>query len=71
MRHLSLREALASDQLDAFVREQEKVGAELASGSELERGLALLTVQRFALAGKATSRPCGERQHIECGCNRC
>jgi hypothetical protein len=39
---LSLREALASRQLDAFVREQQDDGAELVTGSELERGLALL-----------------------------
>ena len=40
MAHLTLREALASDRLDAFVREQQDDGAELAAGSELERGLA-------------------------------
>ena len=42
MGHLTLREALASDRLDAWVREQQDDGAELATGSELERGLALL-----------------------------
>ena len=46
MGHLTLREALASDRLEAFVREQEDDGAELVSGSELERGLALLITQR-------------------------
>ena len=40
MGHLTLREALASNRLDAFVQEQQDKGAELATGSELERGLA-------------------------------
>jgi hypothetical protein len=46
MGHLTLREALASDRLDAFVREQQDDGAEFVTGSELERGLALLITQR-------------------------
>jgi hypothetical protein len=46
MGHLTLREALASHQLDAFVRQQQDDGAELVTGSELERGLALLVTQR-------------------------
>ena len=46
MGHLTLREALASDRLDAWVREQQDDGAELATGSELERGLALITRRR-------------------------
>ena len=50
MGHLTLREALASDRLEAFVREQQDDGAELATGSELERGLALLITQRRSLA---------------------
>ena len=45
MGDLTLREALASHQLDAFVREQQDDGAELVVGSELERGLALLVTQ--------------------------
>ena len=40
MGHLTLRKALASDQLDTFVREQQDDGAELVTGSELERALA-------------------------------
>jgi hypothetical protein len=52
MAHLTLREALASDRLDAFVREQQDDGAELAAGSELERGLALLITQRRSLAAE-------------------
>jgi hypothetical protein len=50
MGHLTLPEALASDRLEAFVREQQDDGAELATGSELERGLALLITQRRSLA---------------------
>ena len=42
MGELTLREALASDRLDAWVQEQQDDGAELTTGSELERGLALL-----------------------------
>jgi hypothetical protein len=49
MARLTLREALASDRLDAFVREQQDDGAELVTGSELERGLALLITQRRSL----------------------
>ena len=39
---LTLREALAADRLDDFVRQEVATGAELANGSELERALALL-----------------------------
>ena len=49
---LTLREALASDRLDAFVREQQNQGAELITGSELERGLALLITRRRSLAAE-------------------
>jgi hypothetical protein len=42
---LTLREALASDQLEAFVRQEQARGVELAKGSELERALALLITQ--------------------------
>jgi hypothetical protein len=52
MGHLTLREALASDRLDAWVQEQQDDGAELATGSELERGLALLITQRRSLAAE-------------------
>ena len=45
--YLTLREALASHRLDAFVLQEEARGVELVNGSELERALALLiTVQR-------------------------
>lgn len=53
MGHLTLREALAADRLDDFVREQQDDGAELATGSELERGLArLITSRSLALEGR-------------------
>ena len=45
-RRLSLREALAADQLEDFVRQEEARGVELANGSDLERALALLITQR-------------------------
>jgi hypothetical protein len=35
--------------LEVFVREQQDYGAELATGSELERALALLITQRRSL----------------------
>jgi len=45
---LTLREALASQRLNAFVRQEEARGVELARGSDLERALALLvTMQRL------------------------
>ena len=50
MGQLTLREALASDRLDAFVREQQNQGAELITG--LERGLALLITRRRSLAAE-------------------
>jgi len=45
-RHLTLRETLASDRLEDFVRQEEARGVELANGSDLERALALLITQR-------------------------
>ena len=45
-RRLTLSEALASDRLDDFVRQEEARGVELANGSDLERALALLITQR-------------------------
>ena len=51
MGHLSLREALASDRLDAWVRERQDDGAELAAGSELRR-MALLITRRRLLAAE-------------------
>jgi hypothetical protein len=46
-RRLTLREALASDQLDAFVQQEEAFGVELAKGSDFERALALLITRRL------------------------
>ena len=43
---LTLREALASDRLEDFVRQEEARGAEPAKGSDFERALALLITQR-------------------------
>ena len=43
---LTLREALASDRLEDFVRQEEARGIELDNGSDLERALALLITQR-------------------------
>jgi hypothetical protein len=37
---LTLRDALAEDRLDDFVRQEEDRGVELANGSDLERALA-------------------------------
>ena len=45
-KRLTLREALASDRLDDFVRQEELRGAEPAKGSDFERALALLITQR-------------------------
>jgi len=42
---LTLSEALAADRLDDFVRQEVVMGAELMSGSQLERALALLITQ--------------------------
>ena len=45
---LTLREALASQRLNAFVQQEEDRGVELARGSDLERALApLITMQRL------------------------
>ena len=52
---LTLREALAADRLDDFVRQEVAMGAELVNGSELERALALL-ITRHRRAGYRHSR---------------
>jgi hypothetical protein len=52
---LTLREALAADRLDDFVRQEEAMGVELVNGSELERALALLVTRHHrvsALSGR-------------------
>jgi hypothetical protein len=43
---LSLRAALAQDRLEDFVRQAQARGVTLDKGSDFERGLALLMVQR-------------------------
>lgn len=43
---LSLRAALVENRLEDFVRQAQTNGVELRKGSEFERGLALLQVQR-------------------------
>ena len=45
-KNLELNQALAFDKLEEFVRQEEARGAELVRGSDFERALALLTVQR-------------------------
>jgi len=45
-RQLNLRQALAFNRLDDFVRQEEARGAELVNGSDFERALALLFTQR-------------------------
>jgi hypothetical protein len=52
---LTLRETLAEDRLDDFVRQEEDRGVELAKGSDLERALALLVTQRRLEARSARS----------------
>ena len=47
-RHLTLREALASDRLADFVRQAEARGYELVRGSDFERALALLILYSAA-----------------------
>lgn len=44
--HLSLRAALVEDRLEEFVRQAMTRGVEFSRGSEFERGMALLLVQR-------------------------
>jgi hypothetical protein len=57
-RHLTLREALASDRLADFVRQAEARGVELSRGSDLERALALLVTRRRLESRTFTFRNC-------------
>ena len=53
MGDLTLREALASNRLEAFVRqEEEALRVELANGSNFERALALPITQRLTRKGQ-------------------
>jgi hypothetical protein len=57
---LTLREALASDRLEDFVRQEEARGLPLAKGSDFERALALLITQRRSIEHRvllSTSSP--------------
>ena len=44
--NLTLRQALALDSLEDFIRQEETRGVELMRGSDFERALALLITQR-------------------------
>ena len=57
-RHVTFREAQASDRLDDVVRQAEARGVELTSGSDLERALALLITQRRSEAQSSGSAFC-------------
>jgi hypothetical protein len=59
MERLALREALASDRLEAFVRQEETRGVELVAGSDLERALALLVTIRWSEKHYLGSKPKG------------
>jgi len=45
---LTLREAVVSDRLEDFIRQEVTHGVELSKGSEFERALALLVTQRYS-----------------------
>ena len=53
---LSLRQAVATNRLEDFVKQEEARGVALRRGSEFERGLALLIVQRWRMQ-RQFSRP--------------
>src|SRR6516165_3787768 len=59
MERLPLREALASDRLEAFVRQEEASGVELVMRSDLERALALLITIRWSENHRLRSRSFG------------
>jgi hypothetical protein len=63
MGHLTLREALASDRLEAFVRQEEARGVELIMGSDLERALVLLVTIRWSEKPKLASKPTANVGH--------
>jgi hypothetical protein len=47
-RKLTLREAVVSDRLEDFIRQEVTHGVELSKGSEFERALALLVTQHYS-----------------------
>ena len=53
---LSLRQAVATNRLEDFVKQEEARGVALRRGSEFERGLALLILQRWRMR-QQSSRP--------------
>jgi hypothetical protein len=55
-RPLDLNQALASDKLEEFVRQEEARGAELVQGSDFERALALLITQRGSRSDNVEAR---------------
>ena len=59
---LTLSEALAADRLDDFVRQELAMGAELVSGSELERALALLITQHRRAGYRHSNHPAASLQ---------
>ena len=69
-RRLTLREALASDQLEDFVRQEEARGVELANGSDLERALALLITQRRRSEDRSFTAAPGRSRRRVCGSHR-
>lgn len=60
--NLTLREALALDRLEDFIRQEEARGVELTSGSDLERALALLVTERQKRSAHDDS--CGEAARL-------
>ena len=63
---LTLREALASDRLEDFVRQEEARGAEPAQGSDFERALALLITQRRSALRSAPPKARNEPNRTRC-----
>jgi hypothetical protein len=59
----NLAEGLGFRPVDTFVGEQLDDGAELVTGSELERALALLITQRRSLDAELAAFPSYEAQH--------
>jgi hypothetical protein len=55
-KHLTLRETLASDRLEDFVRQAKARGVELVTGSDLERALASLITQLARRPGSPHAR---------------
>lgn len=60
--NLTLRQALALDRLEDFIRQEETRGVELTSGSDFERALALLITERQKRSAHDDS--CGESTHL-------